>query len=75
MQCAQRQHENREGLNFCNQCGALLSGHCAQCGFEYEAGSKFCNHCGVSLTAYASGAASGQPFSLETTPESRFQAL
>ena len=55
MPCPQCQHENPEGLKFCNQCGTPLSGHCAECGFTNQPGSKFCGECGTSLPVYASG--------------------
>jgi len=49
MQCPLCQHENPEGLTFCNQCGIPLSGHCAACGFTNPPGSKFCGACGTSF--------------------------
>jgi hypothetical protein len=50
MQCPQRQHENREGLKFCNQCGTSLSLQCAQGGFTNDPGSRFCGECGAPLS-------------------------
>ncbi len=75
MQCPQCQHENRECLKFCNQCGTPLSGHCAQCGFTNESGSKFCGECGTSLTVHASGSVCVQSMPQEAESEKRFQAL
>ena len=65
MQCFQCQHENREGIKFCNECGTLLSLRCAQCGFTNESGSKFCGECGTSLIEQSPASSPAQP---ETQP-------
>lgn len=75
MQCAQCQHENRDGLKFCNQCGIPLSGCCAQCGLRNESGSKFCGECGASLAVQVSGPSSAQSTPQKTESETRFHTL
>jgi uncharacterized membrane protein YvbJ len=74
MQCSQCQHENRDGLKFCTQCGTPLSGRCGQCGFTNESGSKFCGECGTPLTSGKSAPHSVQPLRHEAEAEGRFQA-
>jgi class 3 adenylate cyclase/predicted ATPase len=75
MQCVQCQHENRDGLKFCNQCGTSLSGRCAQCGFANKSGSKFCGECGKPLIATTSASVSGQAIQQDAALDSRFYAL
>ena len=75
MQCLQCEHENREGLTFCNQCGTPLSGHCGQCGFTNESGAKFCGECGTSLLVHTLGPSPVQPSQRGTEAESRFHVL
>jgi class 3 adenylate cyclase len=67
MQCSQCQHENPEGLKFCNECGIPLTIRCAQCGFANQPGSKFCGECGTSLTQQTSAPTPPQPESQPTT--------
>ncbi len=50
MQCPQCQHENPEGVKFCNECGSRLEFSCASCGQVNPPGAKFCNNCGQQLT-------------------------
>src|SRR5262245_36553976 len=51
MRCARCQAQNREGLRFCEDCGARLAATCPSCGAEVTAGKKFCGACGTSLGA------------------------
>jgi class 3 adenylate cyclase/tetratricopeptide (TPR) repeat protein len=46
MRCPDCQIENREGRQFCGECGAPLAARCPGCGFENEPGEKFCGGCG-----------------------------
>ena len=75
MPCPQCQHENPEGLTFCNQCGTPLSGHCAECGFTNQPGSKFCGACGTSLTGHSPHTTDSHLTQRETASASRFHAM
>jgi class 3 adenylate cyclase/tetratricopeptide (TPR) repeat protein len=50
MRCAQCRFENREGIRFCEECGAKLELICAGCGAALPPGRKFCGNCGQALT-------------------------
>ncbi len=47
MRCSRCQTENREGLRFCEDCGARLAATCPSCGAEITPGKKFCGSCGT----------------------------
>ncbi len=49
MQCPRCQVENRQGAQFCRECGASFEGLCPTCGAKFELGSKFCDTCGSTL--------------------------
>ncbi len=53
MRCPQCQLENRDGIRFCEECGAKLEQACPACGSAIPPGRKFCGHCGQALTAAA----------------------
>jgi class 3 adenylate cyclase len=63
MRCSRCQAENREGLRFCEDCGARLAAACPSCGAEVTPGKKFCGSCGTSL-------ATAQPESRYASPQS-----
>jgi class 3 adenylate cyclase/predicted ATPase len=46
MQCARCSVEVRQGVRFCEDCGASLSASCPQCAAELTPGKKFCGSCG-----------------------------
>jgi len=50
MKCPKCQFENREGVRFCEQCGAKMESECPNCGATIPLGSKFCGECGHNLT-------------------------
>ena len=52
MKCAHCQAENREGAEFCSDCGKPLRSEviCSNCGNSSPQGKKFCDKCGQSLT-------------------------
>ena len=50
MKCPKCQFENREGVRFCEQCGAKMESECPNCRAKIPLGSKFCGECGHSLT-------------------------
>ena len=49
MKCPNCGLENREGANFCIECGHKLEFTCAQCKHLNLPGSKFCEKCGFKL--------------------------
>src|SRR4051794_17784699 len=54
MRCLQCQFDNREGIRFCEECGAKLEQVCPACRAAVPPGRKFCGECGERLTASAS---------------------
>ena len=51
MRCPQCQFENREGVRFCEQCGAKVEQACPSCGSAVPPDRKFCGACGQALTS------------------------
>ena len=49
MKCPKCQIENREGANFCRQCGFKFERTCPSCGHPYPDGFAFCDKCGCHL--------------------------
>jgi len=49
MQCPNCRFENREGVKFCEECGAKMELICPGCGIKIPAESKFCGDCGHDL--------------------------
>jgi class 3 adenylate cyclase/predicted ATPase len=49
MQCLQCQFENRQGVRFCEKCGAKLELTCPSCGALVPPDRNFCGECGASL--------------------------
>jgi class 3 adenylate cyclase/tetratricopeptide (TPR) repeat protein len=54
VKCPRCQTENREGLGFCEDCGARFAVTCSACGTELTPGKKFCGSCGASTLASGS---------------------
>ncbi|MCH8066477.1 MAG: protein kinase, partial [Chloroflexi bacterium] len=54
MRCPSCSHDNREGRNFCAECGTELVVSCPSCDARNEPGERFCGQCGKPL-AEASG--------------------
>jgi class 3 adenylate cyclase/tetratricopeptide (TPR) repeat protein len=50
MQCPKCQFENREGVKFCEECGANFDLICPNCSAKIPLGRKFCGECGFKLT-------------------------
>jgi hypothetical protein len=46
MQCPKCQFENREGVKFCEECGAEFGLECPVCKANIPLGRKFCGECG-----------------------------
>jgi hypothetical protein len=49
MNCPQCHHDNREGVKFCEECGAKMEIHCPSCNALVPLGKKFCGECGHDL--------------------------
>lgn len=49
MQCPKCQFENREGVQFCEECGAKFELECPACKANIPFGRKFCGGCGYNL--------------------------
>ena len=50
MKCPKCHSENREGIKFCEECGAKMEIKCPSCGALIPMGKKFCGECGRNLT-------------------------
>lgn len=50
MKCPECRFENREGVKFCEECGANLELKCPNCTAKIPPGRKFCGECGFKLT-------------------------
>ncbi len=49
MECPKCQFENREGVKFCEECGAKFELECPACKAKLPIGKKFCGECGHSF--------------------------
>ena len=47
MKCPRCQAQKREGMRFCEDCGARLALTCPGCGAELLTGKSFCGACGA----------------------------
>jgi len=50
MICPKCHSENREGVKFCEECGAKMEIQCPSCSALIPMGKKFCGECGHNLT-------------------------
>jgi class 3 adenylate cyclase/tetratricopeptide (TPR) repeat protein len=50
MKCPNCQFENREGVYFCEECGAKFELECPNCKAQIPLGRKFCGKCGHALS-------------------------
>ncbi len=50
MKCPKCQAENREGVKFCEECGAKMEINCPSCSAFIPLGKNFCGECGYNLT-------------------------
>ena len=50
MQCPNCQLDNRNGVKFCEECGAQLDLECPRCNAKVPPSRKFCGECGFKLT-------------------------
>ena len=78
MHCPKCQFENREGVEFCEECGAKLELECPSCLAKIPLGRKFCGKCGHNLESakYHSAAPSKPetPVADSTVEKSSFDA-
>ncbi len=49
MDCPECHAENRDGAQFCRDCGRQLTGRCPRCEVPVAPGSNFCDACGLPL--------------------------
>jgi len=49
MKCPQCQSNNREGVNFCEECGASVTVICSNCNSRIPIDKKFCGECGQKI--------------------------
>jgi len=50
MKCPKCQFGNREGVKFCEECGAKFEVECPACKANIPIGRKFCGECGYALS-------------------------
>src|SRR6516225_309875 len=50
MRCGRCRFDNRDGVRFCEECGAKLEQACPGCGHAVPPDRKFCGNCGQALT-------------------------
>ena len=50
MKCLHCQFDNREGVKFCEKCGAKMELVCPNCGAKIPLDRQFCGECGHDLT-------------------------
>ncbi len=55
MQCPGCGSANREGAEFCRDCGQVLPAACPACGAAMKPGSRFCDACGAALRVSLAG--------------------
>ena len=53
MKCPSCEFENRDGVKYCEECGAKLDLACPRCKAKIPPGRKFCGECGHKLTESA----------------------
>ncbi len=61
MHCRNCELDNRDGVRFCERCGAGLEVVCAACGGANSAEARFCGACGASLGTNAAAARVAEP--------------
>jgi class 3 adenylate cyclase len=49
MKCPKCESDNREGVKFCEECGARFELECPSCKAKIPLGKKFCGECGYNL--------------------------
>lgn len=70
MQCPKCRADNRDGVRFCEECGAMLEIRCPACNALIPPGKKFCGECGADLAQPAPLESSVAPSSPPELPSS-----
>ena len=52
MKCPECQFDNREGVKFCEECGAKFELRCPNCKAKIPFGRKFCGECGFMVLRF-----------------------
>ena len=52
MKCPKCQFHNREGVQFCEKCGAEMEFGCPDCGAKIPLDREFCGQCGKKLAEF-----------------------
>ena len=52
MKCLKCQFDNRNGVKFCEKCGAEMEIDCPDCGAKIPLGREFCGQCGKKLAEF-----------------------
>jgi class 3 adenylate cyclase len=50
MKCPKCEHDNREGVKFCEKCGAKMEFVCPNCAAKIPLGTEFCGECGSKVS-------------------------
>ena len=67
MKCQNCQFENRDGVKFCEECGAKFEFECPACKASIPFGRKFCGECGHKLDAPAETSSKNLSFNEKLT--------
>jgi class 3 adenylate cyclase/tetratricopeptide (TPR) repeat protein len=67
--------DNRDGVKFCGECGAVLAVTCSGCGTANEPGRKFCGECGAALGAAPPATAASGPSEAQPVAERRLVSV
>ena len=75
MKCPQCESDSREGVKYCEDCGARLELTCPRCAAQLPAGKRFCGECGFDLksaltSSFAPAAAFSHPSPSDAVGES-----
>ena len=74
MKCPHCQADNREGIKFCEHCGAAIELICPNCGASIPPDRKFCGECGQSLIEKAPKSTKPKPKKPSTIEPTSFAA-
>ena len=75
MKCPKCEFENREGVKFCEECGAKLELICPGCGSKIPLDRKFCGECGHDLKKLRGASHTDDPAARSHTPKSSADAV
>ena len=72
MKCPKCKAENREGVKFCEECGAKFEMECPECRAKIPMGKKFCGECGHKLSLPSEAPHKGLSFDEKLTKIQRY---